>query len=128
MRRRQLTFEEDCVYCSFLRQFNAPPCLDLLKNEGKTENCSEVLLRDSDSQSCPEKFALHDAAFPFVGVLEVRTVCVAAVDGQKEAPSLLLWGKNGPFKTCPALDNFIQPAPAPPSLNLHPEIRFTATG
>lgn len=50
------------------------------------------------------------------------------VTKQKEAPSLLLLAKNGPFKTCPALDNFIQPAPAPPSLNLHPEIRFTATG
>lgn len=49
-----------------------------------------LLLQDSDSQSCSEKFALHDATFPFVGVLEVRTVCVAAVDGQKEAPSLLL--------------------------------------
>lgn len=54
--------------------------------------------------------------------------CGGCVAKQKEAPSLLLLGKNGPFKTCPALDNFIQPAPAPPSLNLHPEIRFTATG
>lgn len=70
MRRRQLTFGEDCVYCSFRRQFDAPALKSVQKLEDET---SREIRKNSRRQKTvdknkPEKPHFASAGFCFEGL------------------------------------------------------------